>query len=278
MGYYKVADHGDGVYSFFEMVGVGSHLIVGDEKALLIDTGYNFGNLRAAVKKVCDKPLIVVNSHVHADHALGNGQFERVYVNGPDLPNLTGDYLEQQQDILMDYGLKVAPTLRLVLLYAKFRRKPHFSTEILPMPEEMRFDLGGREIRFVGVPGHTPGSMIALDARSKTIFAGDAVNPGAFLFFDPALRLDAYAAQLDEIAKLTGFDQLRISHQVAALPFAFVGWYAGFLRRATLEKSTATDFPNGGRTVLQYTEKDTPYGDCSVFFCADNLSSNTAEE
>jgi len=271
MGFYKTEDLGSNIYSFFEMTGVGAYLIVGDTNSLLIDTGYGFGNLRKEVKKISDKPLIVINTHIHADHCLGNSQFEQVYVNKPDLPLLQGDYIKKQYDTLLDYGLKKAPALRLILIYAKLKRKPFFTTKIEPLPDSMEFDLGGRMVRFVCLPGHTPGSIVVLDEMSETVFAGDCVNPGTFLFFDPGLKLREYANHLDDLAGKKEYRWLRVSHEKEALPFDFVRWYADFLRRVDFVKSEATDFPNGGRTVYQYTEKNTQYGECSVFFDVDCL-------
>ena len=57
------------------------YLLEGDEKALLIDTGYGVGNLRAFVEKLTDKPILVANTHFHPDHAAGNGEFEAVHLS-----------------------------------------------------------------------------------------------------------------------------------------------------------------------------------------------------
>ena len=46
-------------------------LIVGSHHALLFDTGYGYGDLKAVVRSITDKPLYVVNSHGHVDHACG---------------------------------------------------------------------------------------------------------------------------------------------------------------------------------------------------------------
>ena len=43
-------------------------LIVGEEKAMLIDTGYGEGNLREIVEGITDKPVMVVDTHGHFDH------------------------------------------------------------------------------------------------------------------------------------------------------------------------------------------------------------------
>jgi hydroxyacylglutathione hydrolase len=44
------------------------YLLEGREKALLIDTGWGAGNLRALVEKLTSKPVIVTNTHGHLDH------------------------------------------------------------------------------------------------------------------------------------------------------------------------------------------------------------------
>ena len=48
------------------------HLLVGQEKALLIDTGYGEGNFREIVESITDKPVMVVDTHGHFDHTGGN--------------------------------------------------------------------------------------------------------------------------------------------------------------------------------------------------------------
>ena len=60
-------------------------LIVGAHHALLFDTGYGFGDLRGLVKSITDKPLYVVNSHAHVDHACGNEIFGGAYIHPADL-------------------------------------------------------------------------------------------------------------------------------------------------------------------------------------------------
>lgn len=56
------------------------YLLEGEDKALLIDTGYAVGNLKSFVKTLTKKPLVVANTHYHPDHSGGNGEFLEVYV------------------------------------------------------------------------------------------------------------------------------------------------------------------------------------------------------
>ena len=74
--YYKVIDMGDEIYHIWEPAGVASSLIIGKKKALLIDTGYGYGDLKAVVESLTDLPVQVVNTHCHLDHAGGNYQFQ----------------------------------------------------------------------------------------------------------------------------------------------------------------------------------------------------------
>ena len=74
--YYKVIDMGDNIYHIWEPAGTASSLIIGKTKALLIDTGYGYGDLKSVVRSLTDLPLRVVNTHCHIDHAGGNYQFQ----------------------------------------------------------------------------------------------------------------------------------------------------------------------------------------------------------
>ena len=57
------------------------YLLEGTEKALLLDTGYGVGKLRAFVEKLTEKPILVANTHFHPDHSAGNGEWEEVLLS-----------------------------------------------------------------------------------------------------------------------------------------------------------------------------------------------------
>lgn len=60
------------------------YLVLGDNKAALLDTGVGVGDLRALVEKLTDKPVTVLITHGHIDHAMGAGQFEKAHMNPKD--------------------------------------------------------------------------------------------------------------------------------------------------------------------------------------------------
>lgn len=59
-------------------------LLVGSEKAMLIDTGMGVGDIRGAIEMITDKPLIVVLTHGHIDHTGNAVQFPEVWMHPAD--------------------------------------------------------------------------------------------------------------------------------------------------------------------------------------------------
>ncbi len=56
------------------------YLLVGEDRALLIDTGYGEGNIRAFVETITQKPLVVISTHGHFDHTGGNGWWPEIWM------------------------------------------------------------------------------------------------------------------------------------------------------------------------------------------------------
>jgi glyoxylase-like metal-dependent hydrolase (beta-lactamase superfamily II) len=274
MGYFKTYKIDDSTYYIMEMFGVGSYLFLGDDRALLSDTGNGYMDIRKPVAKITDKPLIVMNTHGHADHAGGNAQFKEIYLHPADLPMLDPAWQKEQNGLLFSYIKKAYPFLIPVLLFFRLQRFEKYEPAVKTFGDGYRFDLGGRTVEAIHFPGHSPGSVILADERTKTLYAGDAVNHGLFLFFTNSPTLKEYAAALRKLALLEGFDSIRISHGTTEFPFGFIGYYADFLERATLEKSVLTDIPNGDRPVLKYSEPGERYGvpEISVHFTKESLA------
>src|SRR5438045_8489126 len=61
------------------------YLLEGNDSALLIDAGFGVNNLRDFVKKITTKPIILVNTHGHPDHAGGDYQFGKAYISYRDI-------------------------------------------------------------------------------------------------------------------------------------------------------------------------------------------------
>ena len=182
------------------------YLVEGTEKAALIDTGSGLGFLRAYVEQLTDKPILVLLTHGHVDHAMGAGEFEEVYMNHAD------DYIYIQH---ADMG---------------FRRDGLFlcpqkveDSEIIPAKplEAIRqmaggdsFDLGGLHIDIYDLPGHTRGSVVMLIREERALLLGDACNYLTFLHEPYSTTVKAYKENLEAVKPLLEgkYDTVYLSH------------------------------------------------------------------
>ena len=153
------------------------HLIVGQERALLIDTAFGIGDLRGLVETLTDKPVDVVNTHFHGDHSAGNGQFETIFIHKYDIP-----YLEMSEKA----------ENRLLPPTGTYREEdiiPLRSAKHIAMEDGFVFRLGeGHEVEVIHMPGHAAGGCMLLDRKYNLLFSGDAV------VFTPTLIIGKFPA------------------------------------------------------------------------------------
>lgn len=164
-----------GTYEIDEFDCASIFLFVGEERALLMDTGIGIGDLKGLVETITDKPYDVVITHGHGDHIGGAGWFSEVWMNEKDWD---GYPFPQDMEWRIEY----------VQMISKREHKYYpydIETDIRPWPAVPKrkplvdgqvFDLGGRTLTFYECPGHTPGEMVAIDDKNRILFCGDACN------------------------------------------------------------------------------------------------------
>ena len=77
---------------------VNSYLVLGHERALLIDVGYGHANLRDYVGSLTKLPLTVINTHGHRDHSGADVQFGAVLAPPADFPMIEHNALPEQRE------------------------------------------------------------------------------------------------------------------------------------------------------------------------------------
>ena len=175
---YRFRDNLYGIYTE-SLDGMGDpwiYLLVGPEKAMLIDTGFGVGDLKGLVRELIgDMPLMVVNTHAHFDHAYGNCQFDTVYCHEYEVDRMEAKQDPHIWDYLFDENGKG--------IWADFDRAdiiPFRRYEIVGCPNHHVFDLGrSYEVELILTGGHTPGHAAFLDKQNRILFAGDDACVGA---------------------------------------------------------------------------------------------------
>ena len=157
-------------------------LLVGESKALLLDTGATadssafplYRTVRGLLRG-CEAAhghpieLVVAHTHDHGDHRAADAQFRgrpHVQLVGP-----------APADVQRFFGLDAWPD------------------------QAAGFELGGRPLTILPIPGHQAASIAVYDPATRLLFTGDTVYPGRLYVADwPAFRasverLAAFAAR-----------------------------------------------------------------------------------
>ena len=218
--YYRIQEISRNAWRIDSPEYVGMDLFVGEEKALLWDTGYGFGDLRMTVKSITDKPLLVVNSHGHLDHVNGNYQFADcpVYMNERDWA-IYGYFnneaqrrfiLKQSEHMITDYSTNTFGNILPEDLDREkyLREKP---VKLLPLCEGMSFDLGGMVLDVLETPGHTWGSTALFRRDTKELYLADETGPTVIMSLFGATP-EAFRQTLEKLSTLD-FTRMIGSHE-----------------------------------------------------------------
>jgi len=184
-------------------------LLIGAQRALLLDTGATADStkfpLYRTVRQLLNSweaehhttlELVVAHTHNHDDHRAADAQFR-----GRPRVRLVGlDAAEVQQF----FGLSAWPT------------------------QSAGFDLGGRALQIIPIPGHQAASIAVYDPLTQLLFTGDSVYPGRLYVHD-------WAAFRASIQRLTDFTA---QHPVRYL----VGNHIEMSRTAGIDYPTGTTF------------------------------------
>jgi glyoxylase-like metal-dependent hydrolase (beta-lactamase superfamily II) len=192
------------------------YLIVGTKQALLFDTGMGIADIRAVVRRLTSRPIVVLNSHTHDDHVGGNWQFDFVYGMDTDFTrkNAKGSREDAQAEIAPG---EICGELPKTFNSKAYATKPWRIS--LFVRDGFKINLGGRTLEIIATPGHTPDAICLLDRANGLLFTGDTYYPAPIWLFRPETDLDAYLASVKRIAALAPDLKLVLgAHNVPVAP------------------------------------------------------------
>jgi hydroxyacylglutathione hydrolase len=161
------------------------YLLLGTERALLLDTGDGGVRIRPTVDQIIQDrlaarhqqrlPLVVAHLHSHSDHHQGDFEF----VERPDT-TIVG---LAPEDVAVYFGISDWPS------------------EIVP------FDLGERVVDVIPAPGHEAAHIVLYDRRTRLLLTGDSLLAGHILFTPEAFK--EFRASIDRIGRFMRDKPLR---------------------------------------------------------------------
>jgi hydroxyacylglutathione hydrolase len=190
--YFAVEDLGEGTFAIGEPRYYQqnySYLIIGATRALLFDCGSGTRDISGVVERLTKLPVTVIVSHLHFDHLGGIGPFGHVAMI--DLPETRADvsgefFRPRRYEYMGMVDGRAAPSIRIGEWLA---------------PGAI-IDLGGRSLRILLTPGHTPSSVALFDAMNRRLFIGDFIYPTTLYAFLPGASLSAYQTTAKMLLKV----------------------------------------------------------------------------
>ncbi|MGT2666915.1 MBL fold metallo-hydrolase [Streptococcus rifensis] len=217
----EVSKHVTRIYGFSTEL---MYLVEGEKKDILIDTGSGFGSLYLAVEDIrrkhkgLGKPLEVLITHGHLDHAMGAQEFLNagcpVYLNHED----RCVFEKHAKDSFRMEGISMLQVDGLGIFVAEedYIKSPSFD-DFLDLKEGEKFDLGDVTIETFACTGHTKGCLTFLiqehDGKNY-LLTGDACNTFTFLFDEYTTSVEEYEKHVKSlIKKVNGrYDEVLLSH------------------------------------------------------------------
>ena len=189
-----------------------SYLVLGDDRAALVDTGCGIGDIRALVDEFTDLPVMVVNTHHHNDHVAQNYLFDEVAIfDDPEARRTAEEGISHDEMAsLLAEGLLWKP-LPEAFNPEAYWVPPFQVTRWLHDGDIIK--LGGRELEVFHTPGHSPDSICLLDRDARLFWTGDIFYTGAIYTYLPGGDLDQFIESHRKMIDLFPlYDRLMPSH------------------------------------------------------------------
>ena len=187
----------------------GNSILIEDDITALIDSSQTVYEMRG---EVTDRPVdMLINSHYHEDHWIGNHWFPEVplHIHALDAPAM------RSLDTLFDYyGMSdAANEIWKPVLVEKYHYQPR--EQIVELQDGQVFDFGHTRMRVLHMPGHTGGHCCFFFENEGLLFLGD---------WDLTRFGPVYGdATSDLVSTITSLEQIRALSSNTLVSFHHVG-------------------------------------------------------
>ena len=188
-----------------------SYLLIGEKRALLIDTGLGVADIKTVVDSLTSLPVAVVTTHVHWDHIGGHGLFDNTAVHEAEKAWLAGNFPIPLEAVKKNLTLKPCafPQEFDIEKYHIYQGEP---TQTLR--DGQILDLGNRQVQVIHTPGHSPGHCCFYEAQRKYLYSGDLIYKGCLYAFYPSTDPLLYMRSVEKMKTLDIKQLLPAHHQL----------------------------------------------------------------
>ncbi len=159
---------------------VRSFLVIGQNKALLVDTGLGRDDLKTVVESLTSLPIEVLYTHSDGDHVGGAHDFEISYMHPLEIKH--------------------------------YRNRFKNPVEMIEINEKDILDIGDYHFEVIHVPGHTPGSIALIERSKGFMIGGDSFQVGPIFMFGDGRDLNAYLKTLEIVQNIKEINLIYSSH------------------------------------------------------------------
>ncbi len=200
-----------------------SYLIVGSRKAVLYDLALEEKNLKEYVESLCDKEMMTVIGHAHIDHIYNMEQFEKILLHPAD-------------EFLLKDGAVFQPPIKKL-------------PEIQFVEGGDTIDLGDRVLDVIHIPGHTPGSILLFDRKTRILISGDTVARRLLLGLHGEVHIDRFCESLLTLQKYP-IRAIYSAHDNCALPESYIRFMVQNLTGRAKKEAEIKPFPFYGKAQM----------------------------
>lgn len=194
------------------------YLLIGTDKALLIDTGLGISNIKSVVDEITELPLEIVTTHVHWDHIGGHELFENIAVYETEQEWLSAKFPISLQIVKNNLTRKPCnfPHDFDINKYKIFQGEP-----IRILYDGDLFDLGNRTVQVIHTPGHSPGHICLYELERNYLYSGDLIYKGILYAFYPTTDPTEFMKSVKKIRELN-IEKILPAHHKLHIPIDLI--------------------------------------------------------
>lgn len=196
----------DDLYVIIETNSVNCYLLIGEEKALLIDCGYGYEDIHPILSSITDKEVMLAVTHGDPDHALGAMHFPSVMIHPLDYGKLlVNDNSDVKGKMLLHRYNKMPETKECIDFNQYVYQSSVSNAKPVFLENGQIIDLGGKHLKVFHVPGHSYGHVMYLEMETGRLFTGDQLSMHNIWHFMSADLQAPFSLTLNSLKELNTY-------------------------------------------------------------------------